>query len=75
MRWIETASRADVVRRGIKVALIVGTVLVAINQGNVLMAGGWLTEFGWKIPLTYLVPYCVSTFASVQAINQTAGRT
>lgn len=64
----ELAMRADIVRRSVKVALLIGTMLTAINQGDILLGGAWLPEFCWKIPLTYVVPYCVSTFASVQAV-------
>jgi len=54
--------------RSLKVAAIVGTVLVAVNQGDAI-AGGMLTgQLMWKIPMTYLVPYLVSTYASVSAI-------
>lgn len=57
----------DVVIRSLKVAAVVGTALVVINQGNRLLAGEWTTEIALKIVLTYLVPYCVSTYASVAA--------
>ncbi len=66
--WIETATRPDIVLRGVRVGLIVGTILVAINQGNRLLAGEWSMEIFLKILMTYLVPYCVSTYASVSAI-------
>ncbi len=69
MGWVRTALRSDVVARSLKVSLAIGTILVAINQGDVLLAGRWLAEFWWKIPLTYLVPYCVATYAAVQAIR------
>jgi hypothetical protein len=68
------ARRADVVRRGLRVSMLIGTILVAINQGDVLSHDGWQPQFGWKRPLTYFVPYAVSTFASVQAINGRAER-
>ena len=68
MSWIQAATRPDVVKRSAKVGLIVGTILVAINQGNLLLSGSFQTELVWKIPMTYLVPYCVSTYASVQSI-------
>lgn len=45
------------------VAAVIGTVLNLINQGDALFGGGsvnWL-----KISLTYLVPYCVSTYGAV----------
>ena len=54
--------------RSLKVAGIVGTILVAINQGDVLFAGTLPNEAMWKIPMTYCVPYCVSTYASVSAV-------
>lgn len=51
------------VRRSFRVALVVGTVLVLINQGDRLLAGqspDWL-----KLVLTYCVPYCVATYGAV----------
>lgn len=73
--WIRIALRKDVVLRGLKVGGIVGTILVAINQGDSLLAGGLPAEALWKIPLTYCVPYCVSTYASVSAIRSASDRT
>jgi hypothetical protein len=50
-------------RRSLVVAIVVGTVLNAINQGDVLLAG---LALNWsKILLTYLVPYFVSTYGAV----------
>ena len=67
--WLRVAARRDVVLRGVKVAVFVGTILVAINQGDVLLAGRWSGEVLAKVLLTYAVPYCVSTYASVSAIR------
>jgi hypothetical protein len=50
-------------RRSLWVALIVGTVLNLINQGDMLLAGQRL-DFA-KLVLTYLVPYIVSTYGAV----------
>ena len=69
--WIRAARRPDVVKRSFKVALLVGTVLIAINQGNLLLSGAATSDLLWKIPLTYCVPYAVSTFASVQSLRRT----
>lgn len=66
--WLKIALRKDVVRRGLIVGGIVGTILVAINQGDLLLAGNFSAIALWKIPLTYFVPYCVSIYASVSAI-------
>jgi hypothetical protein len=50
-------------RRSLLVALIVGTILNLINQGDALVAG--MPIDGVKLLLTYLVPYCVSTYGAV----------
>ena len=66
--WIAIALRTDVFLRSIKVAAIVGTILVAINQGDAILNGEFTPEFAWKVPMTYMVPYLVSTYASVSSI-------
>lgn len=48
--------------RAVKVALIVGTALVAINQGDVILAGIWPPV--WKLLLTYAVPFLVSSYST-----------
>jgi hypothetical protein len=47
-------------------ALVVGTILTGINQGNVLAEGSFPAVLWWKIPLTYCVPYCVATFSALR---------
>ncbi len=64
---IATALRPDIVRRSLIVALIVGTVLNVINQGDLLLAGE--TPVLWKLALTYLVPHCVATYGAVTALR------
>ncbi len=66
--WLSVATRRDIVMRGLKVSAIVGTILVAINQGDMILAGQLDASAAWKIPLTYLVPYCVSPYGGVFAI-------
>ena len=66
--WLYAARSPDIVRRSTKVSLIVGTILVAINQGDVLLSGAFDTELLWKIPMTYCVPYAVSTYAAIDAL-------
>ena len=61
------AWRADIRARALKVALLVGTILVAINQGDAILSGALTAEHWLKIALTYCVPYAVSTYSSVQA--------
>ena len=50
-------------QRSLIVALVVGSVLNLINQGDALFAGGPLDWI--KIVLTIAVPYCVSTYGAV----------
>jgi hypothetical protein len=54
-----------IVRRSLWIALIVGTILNLIAQGDFLIAGEHLNL--WKILLTYCVPYGVSTYGAVTA--------
>ena len=52
-------------RRSLGIALVVGSALLAINQGDVLLAGRWSPALAWKIPLTYLVPFVVATWGAL----------
>ena len=71
--FLTIAMRTDVRSRATKVALLVGTILVVINQGDVILAGT-LTAMHWlKIALTYCVPYCVSTYSAVGAEREYSG--
>ncbi len=52
-------------RRSVLTALVVGTILTAINQGGVLLAGQLPVSLLWQIPLTYCVPFCVATWGAL----------
>jgi len=52
-------------------AAIVGPILIAINHGHDLLAGEVSGPSLLRMALTVLVPYCVSTFSSVQATSKT----
>lgn len=47
--------------RSAVIAVIVGTLLLLINQGDVIASGIWPRALLWKIPLTYVVPFAVAT--------------
>jgi hypothetical protein len=49
--------------RSLWVALVVGSILNLINQGDALLSGQRL-DFA-KLALTYIVPYIVSTYGAV----------
>ena len=70
LAWLSIARRPLVVKRSMKVALVVGTLLTLINQGSVLLAGQLSLDALLKILLTYCVPYIVSTYAAVGAIQE-----
>ncbi len=55
------------IRRSAAVALVVGSVLTAINQGDTLLAGAWSAALAWKLPLTYAVPFIVATWGALAA--------
>lgn len=57
--------------RAVRVAVVVGTILVLINQADVVLAGHLTPVVAAKIVLTYLVPFSVSTY-SVLTANQIA---
>ncbi len=63
------ATRPSVLRRALAYAVIVGPVLVGINHGDALLRGEMDLERVLKMGLTFLVPYAVSTFSSVQALR------
>jgi hypothetical protein len=47
-------------------ALVVGTILTAINQGTLIGGGHFPAQLWWKVPLTYCVPYLVATFSALR---------
>jgi hypothetical protein len=65
------ATTGGVPKRALIVAIVVGTILNLINQGDALFAG---SSLNWgKLILTYVVPYLVSTHGAVSVrISQRA---
>lgn len=52
-------------RRSLYVALVVGTILNVINQGDAIFG---VESINWlKVLLTYFVPYAVCTYGAVSA--------
>lgn len=65
---IHIASRRQIVMRGLKYGLVVGSILIAINHGNAIVEGTVNTTRILQMVLTMLVPYFVSTASSVAAV-------
>ena len=57
--------------RAIAVALVVGTILFAINQLDAVLRGELTFVLAGKVALTYLVPYGVSTYSALEARRRT----
>lgn len=57
------ALSGGVPQRSLGVAIVVGSILNVINQGDALLGGA---PVNWvKVLLTFAVPYCVSTYGAV----------
>lgn len=68
--WLRLVVSRPVVRRALKYALFVGTILIGINHGDLILRGNLETGSVLKMVLTMLVPYLVSTFSSVAAMRE-----
>ena len=55
------------IRRSLAVALVIGTALNLINQGDALLAGH--APVLWKLGLTYFVPFAVASYGSYAALK------
>jgi len=56
-----------IVSRSLIVALVVGTILNAINQGPELWAGEDVVV--WKLVMTYCVPFLVASYGAYSALR------
>ena len=63
--WLRLAVSGGVPKRSLVAALVVGTVLNLINQGDELLSNASLDYL--ELGLTYVVPYLVATYGSVTA--------
>ncbi len=63
--WRCAARNRAMLKRSLATALVVGTILVAINQGTTIASGGGAGDLAWKIPLTYCVPFLVASWGAL----------
>lgn len=66
--WSAIAFAPVTVRRSLRVAMVVGSILIAINYGDRIVAGTLSALDIAKMSLTYCVPYCVATYGAVSAL-------
>jgi len=64
------ALKPSVVKRALKYAIAVGTILIAINHGDAILRGDLPPARLLRLGLTVLVPYVVSTLSSVGAVRE-----
>jgi hypothetical protein len=69
-RHLTIAFSKEVMMIAFKVALIVGTILALINHGPKILNGTLSQENVYQILITYLVPYCVSTYSSMKMFQK-----
>jgi hypothetical protein len=72
--WFQLASQPSVVKRAFKYALIVGFILIAINDSDAILSGQITRSLLIKMLLTVMVPYGVSTFSSVGVLLEMRGK-
>lgn len=70
--WCTLACAPSVILRGLKFAVVVGAILVAINHGDAILRGDLGDGRLVRIALTVVVPYVVSVLSSVGAMRQRA---
>ena len=69
---LQIALQPSTVKRALKYAVIVGLILITINHGDALLHGELTRGRLFKMALTVLVPYVVSTLSSVGALREQA---
>ena len=62
---LQIAIHSQTVKRAVRVALVIGTVLALVNHYDELLAGNLTSRAAMQIFLTYFVPYLVSTHGQV----------
>ncbi|MGZ8257031.1 MAG: nitrate/nitrite transporter NrtS [Gallionella sp.] len=63
-RFIRTSLSRHIVMNAFKIALVVGTLLNLVNQGESLLHGGTIAWL--HVLLNYLVPYCVASYSATK---------
>lgn len=63
-RFFKIAMSRHIVKNSLKIALVVGSLLNVINQGERLLNGDTISWF--HLLLNYLVPYCVASYSAAR---------
>ena len=65
--FLKNLFRRETIVRAIKVALVVGPILIIINHHDSILNFELSNNLYFKFALTFLVPFCVSAYSSAQA--------
>lgn len=64
LQLLRLACSRQIAINALKIALVVGTLLNLINQGDALLSGG---AIAWgHVALNYLVPYLVASYSAAK---------
>lgn len=59
-----TALQKHIIITAFRIALVVGTILNIINQGDSILTG---QDVAWgHLAMNYIVPFCVATYSAVK---------
>lgn len=61
-------------RKSLALTVVVGTILFAINQGNIVFRGQATAEVWIKGGMTYIVPFCVANYGILVATYRRRAR-
>ena len=68
--WFHIAFSRPIVRRALRYAIGIGTLLIVINHGDAILRREWSAARLLRMALTVMVPYCVSTASAVGALRE-----
>lgn len=63
-RFTKTALSRHIVLNAFKIAMVVGTLLNMVNQGDSMLRGGTISWLYFIF--NYLVPYCVASYSATK---------
>jgi class 3 adenylate cyclase len=67
--WLNDLRDGRAIRRALKTAAVVGSILVAFTQGTSIVAGDWTSSMYWQIPLMVMVPFTVSLVTNATVVG------
>lgn len=63
-KLVQVACSGKIVKNSLRIALVVGSILNLVNQGDALLTGA---DISWiHVALNYFVPYCVASYSAAR---------